>query len=74
MRAPGRNMYRLGWLKLDEFTAHLHAGPYIAVAWPGVSSYVLQEMKSYRIATIPGDGIGQEVVPEGISRPEYGRP
>ena len=23
-------------------------------------------MKSYRIATIPGDGIGKEVVPEGI--------
>src|SRR5258707_2787966 len=23
-------------------------------------------MKSYRIATIPGDGIGQEVVPQGI--------
>src|SRR5215217_199195 len=24
------------------------------------------EMPSYRIATIPGDGIGKEVVPEGI--------
>jgi tartrate dehydrogenase/decarboxylase/D-malate dehydrogenase len=23
-------------------------------------------MKKYRIAAIPGDGIGQEVVPEGI--------
>src|SRR4030081_3323844 len=25
-----------------------------------------EPMKSYRIATIPGDGIGQEVVPQGI--------
>src|SRR5438309_11355086 len=25
-----------------------------------------ETMKSYRIATIPGDGIGQEVVPQGI--------
>ena len=23
-------------------------------------------MKTYRIATIPGDGIGREVVPEGL--------
>ena len=23
-------------------------------------------MKTYRIATIPGDGIGKEVVPEGL--------
>src|SRR5258708_17523118 len=30
-------------------------------------SFVLEtNMKSYRIATIPGDGIGKEVVPEGI--------
>src|SRR5258708_830289 len=29
--------------------------------------FVLEtNMKSYRIATIPGDGIGKEVVPEGI--------
>jgi isocitrate/isopropylmalate dehydrogenase len=25
-----------------------------------------KEMKTYRIATIPGDGIGKEVVPEGV--------
>ena len=27
-------------------------------------------MKTYRIASIPGDGIGKEVVPEGEKLPE----
>jgi tartrate dehydrogenase/decarboxylase / D-malate dehydrogenase len=36
------------------------------VARDGLTNEVLGSMKTYRIATIPGDGIGQEVVPEGI--------
>ena len=31
-------------------------------AWPNMKE---QGMKTYRIATIPGDGIGKEVVPAG---------
>jgi tartrate dehydrogenase/decarboxylase / D-malate dehydrogenase len=36
------------------------------VARDGLTNEVLGSMKTYRIATIQGDGIGQEVVPEGI--------
>ena len=31
-------------------------------------------MSAMRIAVIPGDGIGQEVVPEGVARPRRRRP
>ena len=33
---------------------------------PITSSHQTQDMKTYQIATIPGDGIGKEVVPAGV--------
>jgi tartrate dehydrogenase/decarboxylase/D-malate dehydrogenase len=40
--------------------------PKAAQKWPASREPNRPEMQSYRIAVIPGDGIGQEVVPEGI--------